>query len=72
MSVVLQFCDMRRQLPVERERHREPRPGGTAEIVIFPGIRIDRQTSQSNATPNDQGAPGKTAADPRSVGGADD
>jgi len=73
MSVILQFRDTRGPQRQVRARAHATVPGGLAEVVIFPGIRIERDRSanaRGRAAPDPcaRGEPNK----PRSLGGADD
>ncbi|MGC2411051.1 MAG: hypothetical protein WA441_13940 [Methyloceanibacter sp.] len=53
MAIILQFCPAAKPAP----RVVEPEDCVLGQIIIFPGVRIDRRASE--------GTPGGTAAPPR-------
>ena len=47
MSVILQFSDVRKQSISAQSQDGAAVPSGGAEILIFPGVRIERKSLQS-------------------------
>jgi hypothetical protein len=73
MSVILQFSPSRRQAPPHRVRDGSGAPMGSAEVLIFPGVRRERSIgAQQPAARAVNRAPDDGAAGACGISGADE
>lgn len=73
MSVILQFSDVRKQSTSAQGQLSEAVPAGGAEILIFPGVRIERQSLQCGiANGADGSTPPEELVGASSAGGTDE
>ena len=73
MSVILQFSDVRKSSTIARSQACAAVPSGGAEILIFPGVRIERQSlKRQNDNRKDSSAATENPVGASSAGGTDE
>jgi len=72
MSVILQFSPSRRHAPPHRARDDAGAPTGSAEVLIFPGVRRERSIAAQHPARAASRAPDDGAAGACGVSGTDE